>query len=245
MKKRILRGNSTLSTELSWNTLSYSFFFYLLFFLSLCCFSHFSHFFFYSRSKLQPPCWCILKMIIHWDWASVAEHAQGSLITPAVIDKNKRSGEGRREARIPPSYNKEHSQIFNPPIHHQHRRRHPAPLTPSTAAVQPACREDSSILISLWERDILGHIDHSLLTAVINSDNSELNEKFYFCLSVPLLLRCIRCPLTPTLLYLVWHRCCPSPPPLLPNPTFKDLSLKWEPVVNRLICLAVLTVMAE
>lgn len=65
--------------------------------LLFSCFSFF--FFFFSRSKLQPPCWCILKMIIHWDWASLAEHAQGSLITPAVIDKNKRSGEGRRGER--------------------------------------------------------------------------------------------------------------------------------------------------
>lgn len=92
-------------------------------------------------------------------------------------------GKQRREARIPLSYNKEHSQIFTPLSSHR-----------LTAAVQPACREDSSILISPWERDILRHIDHSLLTAVINSDNSELNEKFYFCLSVPLLLRGIRCP---------------------------------------------------
>lgn len=87
-------------------------------------------------------------------------------------------GKERREARIPLSYNKEHSQIFIPPLPPS------TLLTPSTAAAQPACREDSSILISPWERDILRHIDHSLLTAVINSDNSELNEKFYFCLSV-------------------------------------------------------------
>lgn len=116
-------------------------------------------------------------------------------------------GKERREARIPLSYNKEHSQIFTTTTTTTTPR---TPLTSSTAAVQPACREDSSILISPWERDILRHIDHSLLTAVINSDNSELNEKFYFCLSVPLLHSCIRCaPLS----FLVWHRCCTSPPP--------------------------------
>lgn len=140
-------------------------------------------------SKSQLHCWCILKMIIHWDWASVAEHAQGSLITPAVIDKNKRSGR-RREARIPLSYNKECSQILN---HTTSTTAH-LPLMPSMAAVQPACREDCSILISPWERDTLRLIDHRLLTAVINSDNSEHNEKFYFCCSAPLLVSCIRCP---------------------------------------------------
>lgn len=40
----------------------------------------------------------------------------------------------------------------------------------------------------------------------------------------------------------VWHGC---PTSLLPNGTFKDLSLKWEPVVNRLNSLAALAVMAE
>ena len=114
-------------------------------------------------------------------------------------------GKERREARIPPSYNKEHSQILNPPppTPDSHRLRKPFNLL---------CREDSSILISPWERDILRHIDHSLLTAVINSDNLELNEKFYFCRSVPLLLSCIGCP-PPTPSHLLWHRCCPSPPP--------------------------------
>lgn len=147
--------------------------------------------FFFSHSKLQPPCWCILKMIIRWDWASVAEHAQGSLITPAVIDKNKRSGEGRRGERQEFHWATTKNTVKSSPP--------PPPLTPSTAAAQPACREDSSILISPWERVILRHIDHSLLTSVINSDNSELNEKFHFCLSVPLLLHCIWCPPCPTL----------------------------------------------
>lgn len=41
---------------------------------------------------------------------------------------------------------------------------------------------------------------------------------------------------------LVWHCCSTS---LLLNVTFKDLSLKWEPVVNRLNSLAALTVMGE
>lgn len=40
----------------------------------------------------------------------------------------------------------------------------------------------------------------------------------------------------------VWHG---RPTSLLPNGTFKDLSLKWEPVVNRLNSLAALAVMAE
>lgn len=76
----------------------------------------FSCLFFFSCSKLQLHCWCILRMIIHWERASVAEHAQGSLIPPAVIDKNKRSGR-RRGARIPPSYNKERRQTPHPPEH--------------------------------------------------------------------------------------------------------------------------------
>lgn len=117
-------------------------------------------------------------------------------------------GKERREARIPLSYNKENSQIFT--------TTHPS--TPSTSAIQPAWCEDSSILILPGERDILRHIDHSLLTAVINSDNSELNEKFYFYLSVALLLAGVRCPSPtpshpPTYPHLVWHRCCPSPSP--------------------------------
>lgn len=34
-------------------------------------------------------------MIILRAWTSVTEHTQGSLITPAVVEKNKKSGEGR------------------------------------------------------------------------------------------------------------------------------------------------------
>lgn len=203
MKTETLRGEVVrrililrLSAGLTWNALSRSLFSFSLLYLPFSSFAAvfmlLFFFCFFNCSKSQPHCWCILEMIIHWDWASVAEHAQGSLITPAVIDKNKRSGR-RREARIPPSYNKEHRQILK----HTTTTTH-LPLTSSTADVQPACREDCSILISPWETDILRHIDHTLLTAVINSDNSELNEKFYFCLSAPLLLSCIRCPPPPT-----------------------------------------------
>lgn len=122
-------------------------------------------------------------MIIHWDGASVAEHAQGSLITPAVIDKNKRSGEERgknsTELQQRPQTNLTPTPPLRPPpplllplaLHHHH---------PTVAAVQPAVREDSSILILPSKRDTLRRIDHGLLSAVINSDNSELNEKFYF-----------------------------------------------------------------
>lgn len=69
---------------------------------------------------------------VSWRWlsteigASVAEHAQGSLITPAVIDKNKRSGEERGKNST--ELQQRTQSNLQPPR---------TLITPSTATAQP------------------------------------------------------------------------------------------------------------
>lgn len=61
---------------------------------------------------------------VSWTWlsteigASVAEHAQGSLITPAVIDKNKRNGEGRKGERQEFHWATTKNTVKSSPHHH-------------------------------------------------------------------------------------------------------------------------------
>ncbi|CAB1453137.1 unnamed protein product [Pleuronectes platessa] len=68
-------------------------------------------------------------MIIHQDWASVAEHAQGSLITPAVMDENKRSGEGKEKERRQEFHRATtKSTVKSSPLHHPQPARLRQPL---------------------------------------------------------------------------------------------------------------------
>lgn len=128
-----------------------------------------------SSSQLHQSRWCILKMIIHWDWSFCSWTRPGEPHHPRCIRQEQKEwrGEERREARIPLSYNKEHSQIFStpppqppappPPPLSSHRLRQPLNLLLVNVA---RCSSHLG-----RERDALTHIDHSLFTAVVNSHN--------------------------------------------------------------------------
>lgn len=156
-----------------------------------CCLPFLSFSLFPNRSKLQPPCWSILKMIIHWDWGFCSWTRPWEPHHPCCNRQEQKEWRGERQ-EFHWATTKNTVKSSTPP--HSH---HTVYCNRST------CRERSSILISPWERDTLSHIDHSLLTDVANSLTS-VNQKF-----ISLLLPSVSCP-PPT---LVWHRCCPSPPP--------------------------------
>lgn len=69
-------------------------------------------------SKLQPRRWCIVAMIIYWDWASGAKNSRGSLITSArnrQEQKESKATRGRSSSELP---QRTHSNLI--PHHHNH-----------------------------------------------------------------------------------------------------------------------------
>lgn len=123
-------------------------------------------------SKLQPHRWCIATMIIYWDWASGAKNSQGSLITSARNRQEQKESKAMRGRSSSKLQKRTHPNLI------PHHRNHPsAPLYHSfcwTCFVANRARLPSHP----W-RAILRCIDHGLVTAVITSDKSELNQKFY------------------------------------------------------------------
>lgn len=184
-------------------------------------------------------------MIILWDWASVAEHAQGSLITPAVIDKNKRSEEGRRGERQEFHWATTKKTVKSlppppPPIpaHHLHQPFNLLGVKIARSSSYPG-RE------IFWGILIIVSLQLSLIQTTRSLMRSFISTSQLLCYSLALdVLPPPQAPRPPTPTKCDIDAAPPHLPPL-PNPTFKDLSLKWEPLVNRLICLAALTVMAE
>lgn len=138
-------------------------------------------------SKLQPLRWCIATMIIYWDWASGAKNSRGSLITSARNRQEQKESKAKRGRSSSELQQRMHSNLV------PHHRHHPS-APPYHSSCWTCFAVKRARLSSHPWKATLRRIDHSLVTAVINSDKSEPNQKFYVYLSALRFLGGRRCP---------------------------------------------------